>query len=207
MRLTPTNVIAVKGGVDISLPSAIPEPNEKKFDAVFMGRFHPQKGVRELIDIWSYVVKVKPNAKLAIIGEGYLEEEIKKKIKGLKLENNVTLYGFTDGIEKIKIFKNAKVGLHPATYDSGGMAPCEAMACGLPGVSFDLPALRTYYPKGMLKTSCFDLKGFAENILKLLNDQELYRKLQKEALELAKEWNWDKRAKELLDAINSLIKS
>jgi glycosyltransferase involved in cell wall biosynthesis len=206
-RLTSNNVIAVKGGVDTSLPSAIPEPTEKRFDAVFIGRFHPQKGVRELIDIWNYVVKVKPNAKLAMIGEGYLEEEIKKKIKTLNLENNITLYGFTDGSEKIKIFKSAKIVLHPAIYDSGGMAPCEAMACGLPGVSFDLPALRTYYPKGMLKTPCFDLKGFAENILKLLNDQDLYMKLSKEAIELAKEWDWDKRAKELLDAIISLIKN
>ena len=150
---------------------------------------------------------MKPNAKLAMIGEGYLEEEIKKKIKALNLENNITLYGFTDGSEKIKIFKSAKIVLHPAIYDSGGMAPCEAMACGLPGVSFDLPALRTYYPKGMLKTPCFDLKGFAENILKLLNDQDLYMKLSKEAIELAKEWDWDKRAKELLDAIISLIKN
>jgi glycosyltransferase involved in cell wall biosynthesis len=53
------------------------------------------------------------------------------------------------------------------------MAAWEAMACGLPGVSFDLPALRTYYPKGMLKTPCYDLKAFAENILKLLNDEIL----------------------------------
>jgi hypothetical protein len=32
-------------------------------------------------------------------------------------------------------------------------------------------------------------------------------KLSKEAIELAKEWDWDKRAKELLDAIISLIKN
>jgi glycosyltransferase involved in cell wall biosynthesis len=206
-KFTPDKVIAVRGGVDTKTPSLIPEPKKKKYDAVFIGRFHPQKGVLELIDIWRYVCEKKRDAKLAMIGVGELEDEVKEKIRKYGLENNVTLFGFKDGIEKLKIFKESKVVVHPAIYDSGGMAPCEAMACGLPGVSFDLLALRTYYPKGMLKTPCFDLRGFAENILKLLNDQELYRKLQKEALELAKEWDWDKRAEELLTIIIGLMKN
>jgi glycosyltransferase involved in cell wall biosynthesis len=206
-RLTHDRVIAVRGGVDTKTPALIPEPNRKKFDAVFIGRFHPQKGVLELIEIWKYVCEKKKNAKLAMIGNGDLEREVKKRISKYGLEDKVFLFGFKDYIEKIQIFKESLIVVHPAIYDSGGMAACEAMACGLPGVSFDLPALRTYYPKGMLKTPCFDLKGFAENILKLLNDQELYRKLQKEALELAKEWDWDKRTEELLKIIMSLMKN
>jgi len=71
-------------------------------------------------------------------------------------------------------------------------------------VRFDLPALRTYYPKGMLKTPCYDLKAFAENILKLLNDAELYEKTAKDALNWAKEWDWDRRAEELLDCLKSV---
>lgn len=205
VRLKSNNVVAVRGGVDTKTPALIPESKKKKFDAVFIGRFHPQKGVLELIDIWRYVCKGKSEAKLAIIGVGQLESEVKAKIKKYDLENNVTLFGFKDGVEKIKIFKSSKVVVHPAIYDSGGMAVCEAMACGLPGVSFDLPALRTYYPKGMLKIPCFDLKKFAENILKLLNDEELYRKTAKDALDWAKEWDWDKRAEEMLNVIQGLF--
>jgi|GEM_PF-347100 len=204
-RLTSDKVIAVRGGVDAKTPLIIPEPKEKKFDAVFIGRFHPQKGVLELIDIWKMVCDKKSDAKLAMIGVGNLKSQVREKIRRYNLENNIVLFGFKDGVEKLEIFKNSKIVVHPAIYDSGGMAPCEAMACGLPGVSFDLPALRTYYPKGMLKTPCFNLRGFAENILKLLNDQELYRELQKEALELAKEWDWDKRAEELLKIIMGFL--
>ena len=200
-RLTPEKVIAVRGGVDTKTPALIPEPKEKRFDAVYIGRFHPQKGVLELIDIWKYVSQKKKGVRLAMIGVGELDNEVREKIKKFGLETNITLFGFKDGIEKIKIFKDSKIVAHPAIYDSGGMAACEAMSCGLPGVSFDLPALSSYYPKGMIKTSCYDLKVFAENIVQLLNDEGLYRKLQKEALELAKEWDWNKRAEELLEAI------
>ena len=200
-RLTSDRVIAVRGGVDTKTPASIPEPKEKRFDAVFIGRFHPQKGVLELMDIWKYVVERKKDAKLAIIGVGDLEREVREKIKKYGSEDNITLFGFKDGVEKLKIFKDSKVVVHPAIYDSGGMAACEAMACDLPGVSFDLPALRSYYPKGMLKTPCFDLKAFAENILKLLNDEKLYKKTSKDALDWAEKWDWDKRAEELLETI------
>jgi len=203
-RLTLDRVIAVRGGVDIKTPALIPETKRKQFDAVFVGRFHPQKGVLELLDIWRYVCEVKKDAKLAVIGVGELESEVRTKIKKYGLENNVVLFGFKDGVEKLKIFKDSKVVVHPAIYDSGGMAACEAMACGLPGVSFDLPALRTYYPKGTLKTPCYDLKQFAENILKLLEDKHLYEKTSKEALEHAMAWDWDKRAEELLETLKRL---
>lgn len=192
-------IIVVRGGVDTKLPTQVPEPKEKKYDAVFIGRFHPQKGVLELINIWKYVVRKRQNAKLAVIGEGFLEKEIKNKIRQNNLGCNIDLLGFQDGIPKIKIFKQSKIVVHPAIYDSGGMAACEAMACGLPGVSFDLPALKTYYPKGMLKTKCFDLEEFSDNIIRLLTNQELYDKLSKEALKLVREeWDWDKRAGEVL---------
>jgi glycosyltransferase involved in cell wall biosynthesis len=206
VRFSPDKVIAVHGGIDARTPALIPEPKEKEFDAVFIGRFHPQKGVLELIDIWRYVCERKKDAKLAMIGVGELEKEIRAKIKKYGLENNIVLFGFKDGIEKLKIFKDSKIVVHPAIYDSGGMAPCEAMACGLPGVSFDLPALKLYYPKGMLKTPCFDFKKFAENIISLLEERELYEKLSKEALEWAQEWDWDKKAEKLLQIVKRILK-
>jgi len=204
-RLTSDRVIAVQGGVDTKTPLLIPEPERKKFDAVFIGRFHPQKGVLELVDIWSYVCEQKKDAKLAMIGVGKLEHEVKAKIKRSGLENNVVFFGFKDGFEKLNIFKDSKVVVHPAVYDSGGMAACEAMACGLPGVSFDLPALRTYYPKGMLKTPCYDLKAFAENILRLISDETLYRKTAKDAIKWAKEWDWDNKAEDMLSVVQHLV--
>jgi len=198
-------IIVVRGGVDTRTPTKIPEPKKKKYEAVFIGRFHPQKGVLELIDIWKRVVEKRPEAKLAMIGNGPLITEIKSKIKKEKLEKNIDLLGFLDGIPKIKIFKSSKIVVHPAIYDSGGMAACEAMAAGLPGVSFDLEALKTYYPKGMLKTSKFKLDQFADNIIELLDNKDLYQKTKAEALGWAEEWDWDKRAEEILRELKKLF--
>jgi len=200
-KLTPERVIAVRGGVDTKTPSQVLEPKEKKYDAVFIGRFCPEKGILELIDIWKYVCEMKRDAKLAVLGAGELEKKVEAKIIKYHLGNNIELLGFKDGVEKFKIIKESKVILHSSIYDSGGMAACEAMLCGLPGVCFDLLSLRVYYPKGMLKAPRGDLMAFAKNIINLLDDRELYNRMGKEALEFAKDWDWDKRAKELLNII------
>ncbi len=199
-------VKVVLGAVDLTLISKFARrfKNEKKiFDGVFQGRFHPQKGVVELIDIWKLVVSKKPDAKLALIGDGPLMADVKEKIINLNLQKNIELFGYVfDGFKKYKIFSQSKIVLHPAFYDSGGMAAAEAMALGLPAIGFDLTSYRSYYPKGMVKVPVNDLLNFAQTVLDLLKDKKLYSKIAKESREMIfKNWSWDKRAKEILEYI------
>jgi len=198
-------VIAVKGGVDHALSAAVPETSQKLYDAVFIGRLHPQKGALELLDIWKIVVERRPGARLAIIGDGYLEGVLREKAHKLGLESLVSFCGFVDGVEKVRIFKASRIVVHPAIYDSGGMAACEAMVCGLPGVSFDLDTLREYYPVGMLKAPVGNYKEFATLIIRLLEDEVLYSRLSQEARSYAETWDWDARARELLHFVESLL--
>jgi len=206
-----SKIVVVQGGVDITesekylASSEVIPVKDRKYDACFVGRFHYQKGVLELIDIWKEVCRKHNNCHLAMIGNGPLEGDVKKKIKDLGLEKNIDLLGFKDGEEKYEIFKQSKMILHPATYDSGGMAAAEGMAWGLPGVSFDLEALKTYYPKGMLKTPRNDKEKFAENILSLLENDDLYLKISKEAHDLiVAVWDWKKRAEDIFNRVTNL---
>jgi hypothetical protein len=41
---------------------------------------------------------------------------------GTRLEENVFLLRSKDGKEKLEVLKSSKIVVHPATYDSGGMA-------------------------------------------------------------------------------------
>jgi glycosyltransferase involved in cell wall biosynthesis len=82
------------------------------------------------------------------------------------------------------------------------MAAAEGMAWKLPAVSFDLEALKTYYPKGMIKTECYNVKKFAQNILELLNNQVLYKQISQEAHRLINErWDWQKQSKNIINQI------
>lgn len=175
----------------------------KTNDAVFQGRLHPQKGVVELIEIWRKVVDKRKNSKLAIIGDGPLMEKVKLKIKKLKLEKNIELLGYVfDGDIKYRTFAQSKIVLHPALYDSGGMASAEAMAFGIPCVGFNLKSYESYYPSGMIKTKIGDLNAFSQEILKLLSNDSYREKMGREALGMIKKsWSWNTRALEIYDGI------
>lgn len=204
----PERTVIIKGGVDVSKikiylkTHALPPTRKRHFDACFFGRFHPQKGLLELIEIWNLVVRKRPKAKLAIIGQGELMSKMKQKINTFNLNKNITVFGFSTGNQLYDIFSDSKIILHPAVFDSGGMAAAEAMAFGLPGVSFDLESLKTYYPQGMIKTPCFDLTAFSLNIIHLLTDNYLYSRLSQQAKLLIKnEWDWEKRSIIILNKI------
>jgi glycosyltransferase involved in cell wall biosynthesis len=209
-----SRIVVVRGGVDVSASErylnsghVIPV-NQRKYDVCFIGRLHYQKGVLELVTIWKHVLAKRSNAKLVIIGDGPLESKLKLQIAQTGIEKSIDMVGFKDGEEKFNIFKQSKVIVHPATYDSGGMAAAEGMAWRLPGVSFDLEALKTYYPAGMLKTKKGELRQFADNILKLLNDSVLYEKLANEAhCLILREWVWTERAQLIYGMIFDNFKS
>lgn len=201
-------VVVIRGGVNLAdikkyQKNHLSIPISKRnYDACFMGRFHPQKGCLKLIKIWKLVVTVLPKAKLAIIGQGEMEPQMRQLITKYKLNNNVDILGFLIGIPKYKIFANSKIVVHPATYDSGGMASAEAMAFGLPGVSFDLKSLKTYYPKGFIKTKKYSIIKFSQNIIKLLKNKTTYDKLSHQSINLIKtQWDWAKRSQEIYNEI------
>ncbi len=197
-------IIVVQGGVDLTEAKKYFISKEKipikkrKWDVCFVGRLHYQKGVLELIEIWGKVCSTVRLAKLAIIGDGPLEQELREKIIQLNLEKNIDLLGFKDGKDKYEIYKQSKVMVHPATYDSGGMAMAEGMAWGLPGVSFDLESLSEYYSKGVLKSKVGDLRDFAGKIIRLLKDEPFYDKIADEAKKFSLTWDWEKRAQKIL---------
>lgn len=198
-------IIIIMGGVTLENYENLPSL-KKEIDAVFYGRFHPQKGVIEIVDIWKKVVEKLPYAKLSMIGSGPLFEEVSKKIKLEELIKNITLEGhLDDGPRKWNIFSKSRIVVHPAVYDSGGMASAEVMALKIPGISFDLEALKTYYPLGMLKVKCFDLDLFAEKIIKLLTDEKLYNQTAEDALTCVHQnFNWDSKVDKILKEMKEI---
>jgi len=108
------------------------------------------------------------------------------------------------GNKRNEVLQKSKIILHPAVYDSGGMAAASGLACGLPGVCFDLPVFHSYYPKGFIKSKIGDFNDFAKNILLLLNKSNTYKKYSIQAIQEAKTWDWSYRTKILLDYINKI---
>jgi glycosyltransferase involved in cell wall biosynthesis len=199
-------ICAIYGGVDLKIPESVPEPSNKIYDCVFMARFHPQKAPLLALKVWADVIKVLPQAKLAMIGNGSEEFAVREYIVKNHLDKSVTLFGFKDGAEKYAILKSSRVFIHPAIYETGGMAAAEGMAAGLPVIAFDHEGFKYAYPQGLIRVSPIgDVQNFANAIVSLLQDKAQFEKIRLQAIELIHEWDWKIRIPFILGEVSKGI--
>ena len=108
-----------------------------KKNLITIGRLSPEKGQKDLIDVFKIVNNKLPDVKLYIIGDGILKNELEKYVKKLKLNNNIIFTGFLDKEEKEKYILDSSIFVLPSYSESFGLVLIEAMSYGLPCVAFD----------------------------------------------------------------------
>ncbi len=169
----------------------------KIFDCTFMGRLHPQKGIKELVEIWRILLQKKPELKLAVIGDGPLRKYLISKIDEYGMGKNVKLFGYLNGEEKNKVLLSSKTFIHTEVYGIGCATPVDFMAFGIPGVCFDLPELYNFYGDGVILVKKNDLNEASEQIIKLLDDKSYYNTIKTKAVKVAQEFYSEIKTKEL----------
>ncbi len=95
-----------------------------------IGRLTAQKNTLFIVDIFNEIVKREPKARLLIIGDGDLREEMLKRIRSYNIENEVLYLGRREDIQQ---FYNAMDAfLLPSLYEGLPVVGVEAQCCGLP---------------------------------------------------------------------------
>ncbi len=100
-----------------------------------VGRFMDQKNHTFLIDIFAETVKIRPDAKLVLIGEGENLEAVKEKVSKLGLSDRVIFKGILADVERY--YSAMDVFLLPSLYEGLPVVALEAQATGLPCVISD----------------------------------------------------------------------
>lgn len=95
-----------------------------------IGRLTSQKNTLFLIDIFNEILKIRDDAKLLIIGDGDLKEQMLSKIKEYKIEDNVLYLGRREDI--IQFYNAMDCFVLPSLYEGLPVVGVEAECCGLP---------------------------------------------------------------------------
>lgn len=194
-----SKVADVECGVNYDEIVSIPKA-EKKYDAVFMKRLQAVKGVFDLIEIWEKVVKVKSDAKLAIIGSGIDGDQIKKIVEEKNLQSNIIFLGaIFDFQEKYRVLSSAEMFILPTYEENWAIVIGEAMARGLPVISYDLKELQEVWQDNFIGVPVGDTEKFAEKALYLLNNAPVREELSKKGLEFVKRYRWENIGKKELE--------
>ncbi len=108
---------------------------EKERVILFLGRLHPYKGIRTLINAAAELLK-KPGGQYRLVIAGTDEgskKDLVNRIKALGIESRVIFTGSIFGRDKLEAYCDADVFvLVPDTYEETSLAALEAGACGLP---------------------------------------------------------------------------
>lgn len=180
-------------GVDLDLIKTIPPGNDQQtYDAVFLGRLTPSKGIFDLASIWKRVTKRFPNSRLAIIGGG--SAEVVSKLTGefasLGLQNNVYLLGYVETETTYAILKRARCFIFPSHEEGFGIVIVEAMACGVPVVAWKLPVYNELFGESIKTVPLEDIHGFADALIALMSNSEKNADMISQARQCAQRYSW-----------------
>lgn len=163
---------------------------------IIMNRnFYPIYGIDYFIKALPEVIRTCPEVRALFIGRGPLEKELYQMVKEYRVDNYVHFIGWIPLREMPKYLNASDIYISSSLTDGASMCLLEAMACGLPVVVTDIPAILEWVKDGyngyVVPKKNVDI--LADRIIQLAKNISIRQKMSKENLNIAQErLNWDK---------------
>lgn len=138
-----------------------------------VGRFIEQKNHVGLLEIFARISKAIPAARLLLVGEGPLQDEIKNEIAARGLQEKIVCAGVRSDVPQL--MSNSDLFLFPSFHEGFGLVAIEANGAGLPVVASKIPGV-TEAVADKETAKLFPLPGvseMAEASIELLNNPDL----------------------------------
>jgi len=146
--------------------------------AIIVGRYTEAKGYDYMVEAWRIVHSKHPEWTIHTFAMGEDEERIKKKIQSYGLQETIIMNPPTDNI--MEEYLKSSICVVSSVFEGFSMVLIEAMACGLPCVSFDCP----HGPRAIIKDGedgylieYLNVQALADGICKLIEDKELRKEM------------------------------
>lgn len=178
--------------------------NNKKVIAV--GKQSHQKGFDRLLRSWKIVYEKHPDWTLEVYGKKDASMQLEALASELKIENSVQFYDPEKNITDK--YLESSIYVLSSRFEGFGMVLIEAMACGVPCVSFDCPFgpsdIIRHIQDGIIVENDNEI-AFGEAISTLIENDELRHKMGTLAKQNVKRFlpeqimpQWDKLFKSLV---------
>ncbi len=169
---------------------------------------NPVYGMKYLIEAISIVVEQEPDVRFLLIGYGSETEALKNQADTLGIKDYVRFTGMVANSELPGYLAASDIYVSSSLSDGTSVCLLEAMACGLPVVVTDIPAILEWVQNdvnGLVVPRCNPL-ALADAILDLVRDESERIMFGKKNYDIAKQRaSWEDNAMILKGACNSLL--
>jgi glycosyltransferase involved in cell wall biosynthesis len=179
------------------------QPTARDIGGLYIGRLHPSKGIGDLLEAWSLLSDSARRQGLYLAGASatdYLTELV-ERAQQLGISDCVHFCGRVEEQEKWRLLARARTFVFASTEEGWGIAIAEAMAAGVPCVTYDLPVFQELFATGRLGVAPGNVDALGRAIELVLDDNGLRQRLSDEARSLGETFSWDRAARIEFDAI------
>lgn len=203
------NITVVHNGVTIYKLKKIPA-KEKKNTLIYLGALSRDKGIESAFKVFSIINNTEDNWQFWVVGKcdpKYLRK-LKALCNTLGLNRNIKFWDFVNEKKKVELLSHAHMAINPSIREGWGLVNIEANFFGLPVLAYNVAGSRDSIKMGIngFLSPLGDYQDMANKALKLMNDQNLYNKMQIKAKTWSRNFTWKKSVEESLKLIEGLVK-
>lgn len=173
---------------------------------LFLGNTAPRKNTAAVIKAYVHYCSMTGKPVPLVITD-YPKSSILKTLETMKridLAGMIISPGYIPSSQMPLMYNCSDLFLYPSLRESFGLPVLEAMSCGIPVITSDIPAIREVGGEAAIFVDPENTMAIAEKIGSLLNDSERRSSLIQKGNERARLFSWKNSAKKLIQLYESV---
>ena len=207
--ITPDKITVIWSGVEerfkrITSPEKLTEVRNKyqipqATCALSVGTVQPRKNYSRVVQAIAKLRQQGQHDIQLIIagGKGWMEDELHRTITETQMNAVVHLIGYVDDEDLPALYSLSDCFVAPSLYEGFGIPLIEAMACGTPVVTSNVSSLPEVAGDAAITVNPRDVNELANAMQSILTDANIANDLVRKGLERAKEFTWERAARQL----------
>ncbi|MCL5257191.1 MAG: glycosyltransferase family 4 protein [Chloroflexi bacterium] len=178
---------------------------------LYVGGLDVRKNVKRLLRAYASASRGRSGfPMLVIVGKPHSDNtrvfpDLAAVIGELRLSDAVVFTGPVTDEEKAALYQAADLFVFPSLYEGFGLPPLEAMASGTPVLASNSSSLPEVVGDAGMLVEPTDTDAMASAMAKIVYDDGLREELRQRGLERAREFSWERTARQTIDIYRSIL--
>jgi glycosyltransferase involved in cell wall biosynthesis len=173
---------------------------------LFVGTIEPRKNLLTLVRAFEVILRNNvAQTQLILVGnEGWMTGDLHGYLGSAEVSERIRLVGYLADDDLRALYSSCRVFVYPSLYEGFGLPLLEAMACGAPVITSNVPAIRETIGDIAVLISPTDVNELAHSIMRVLENPAEREQRSTASKEHASKFSWEKAAAATLNVYRSL---